>query len=135
MENKKCNVKIYENGSYTENVPATFLHWGVDYTETRDGVGISTVAIVMLENGQVTEVNPCHVKFDLSNEWPPLLSIDKVRNAAPDLLEVCQRVVLNKDIISPPAPVKGVSEEYADEYEALNRLVRSAEAAIKKATE
>lgn len=59
----------------------------------------------------------------------------KLIAAAPDLLEACEKIISLKEIILPPEPVEGVSEEFRDEYVALNSLVTMAENAIKKATE
>jgi hypothetical protein len=55
--------------------------------------------------------------------------------AAPELLEVCEKIILLKDLILPPKPVRGVSEEFINEYKALSDLLISVERVIKQATE
>ena len=59
----------------------------------------------------------------------------KLIAAAPDLLEACVYLVRLKDLVLPPEPVKGVSEEFMSEFIALNNLIKMADSAIKKATE
>ena len=55
--------------------------------------------------------------------------------AAPDLINICERLLEIKDLLLPPNPVRGVSEEYVSEYEAIGELFMLANNAIKKATE
>ena len=59
----------------------------------------------------------------------------KLIAAAPYLFKVCKSIIALKDLILPPEPVDGISEEYKDEFIYINKVLNDAETAIKKATE
>lgn len=40
-----------------------FLHWGIAYGETFEGVGNFTVALIQLPDGNVKEVEPRDLRF------------------------------------------------------------------------
>lgn len=46
------------------NYKATFIKWGLDYTEFESGPGPYTCAIVEKEDGQVVTLHPNLIKFD-----------------------------------------------------------------------
>lgn len=53
--------------------------------------------------------------------------------AAPEMLEVLQGILRLKDIMLPPDPVDGVSEEYMEEYRAIATAFSKAESVVNKA--
>lgn len=55
--------------------------------------------------------------------------------AAPEMLEALEEVKALRNLILPPAPVKGVSEKYVSEFQSLGNMLKTVESAIQKATQ
>ena len=87
--------------------------------------------------GMVTAGNRWIISFQQNGELmsETQLANAKLMAAAPELLNVCVEISRIKDLILPPDPVSGVSEQYHDEYKAICNVIRMAEQAVEKATE